>query len=111
MNDLSYVTFGDVEGLSRLVFENFQQHRLFWQTLNRNNVTTPFYPIEQADPNLLDDWILIHNQMHQSLASILKLNNPFQLLDADWNVEEDFYDWIGVHQDIHVQIAKRLGVQ
>jgi hypothetical protein len=26
-------------------------------------------------------------------------------------VEEDFYDWIGVHQDIHVQIAKRLGVQ
>jgi len=45
------------------------------------------------------------------LAKILNLANPFQLLDADWNVEEDFYDWIGVHQDIHQQIAQALKVQ
>jgi hypothetical protein len=25
-------------------------------------------------------------------------------------VEEDFYDWIGVHQTIHEQIAAALGV-
>jgi hypothetical protein len=25
-------------------------------------------------------------------------------------VEEDFYDWIGVHQTIHQQIAASLGV-
>ena len=110
-NYIAYVQFGDVEGLSRLVFENFQQHRLFWQTLNRNNIATPFYPIEEASPDNLDDWLLIHNQMHESLAKILNLANPFQLLDADWNVEDDFYDWIGVHQDIHQQIAQRLGVQ
>ena len=100
-----------MEGLSRLVCENFQQHRLFWQTLNRNNIATPFYPIEEANPDNLDDWLLIHNQMHESLAKILNLANPFQLLDADWNVEDDFYDWIGVHQDIHQQIAQRLKVQ
>jgi len=93
------------------VFENFQQHRLFWQTLNRNGIQTPFYPIEDANPDNLDDWLLIHNQMHESLAKILNLANPFQLLDADWNVEEDFYDWIGVHQDIHQQIAQALKVQ
>jgi len=74
-------------------------------------VATPFYPIEEANPDNLDDWLLIHNQMHESLAKILNLANPFQLLDADWNVEEDFYDWIGVHQDIHQQIAQALGVQ
>ena len=93
------------------MFENFQQHRLFWQTLNRVGVATPFYPIEEANPDNLDDWLLIHNQMHESLAKILNLANPFQLLDADWNVEEDFYDWIGVHQDIHQQIAQALKVQ
>jgi len=49
--------------------------------------------------------------MHESLATILNLNNPFQLLDADFNVEDDFYDWLGVHQDIHQQIATALGVQ
>jgi hypothetical protein len=32
------------------------------------------------------------------------------LLDADWNVEEDFYDWLGVHLTIHQQIASTLGV-
>jgi hypothetical protein len=25
-------------------------------------------------------------------------------------VEDDFYDWIGVHQSIHQQIASALGV-
>jgi len=48
--------------------------------------------------------------MHESLAQILNLENPFQLLDADFNKEDDFYDWIGVHQDIHQQIAQALGV-
>jgi len=32
------------------------------------------------------------------------------LLDADFNVEDDFYDWLGVHSDIHTQIAAALGV-
>jgi hypothetical protein len=52
----------------------------------------------------------VHNQEHQSLASILILDNPFQLLDVDWNVEDDFYDWLGVHLSIHEQIAAALGV-
>jgi len=86
------------------------QHELFYQTLNSRGVATPFYPIEEIDPSNIDDWLLIHNQMHESLASILNLNNPFQLLDADFNVEDDFYDWLGVHQDIHQQIAQALGV-
>jgi hypothetical protein len=54
--------------------------------------------------------LFVHNQEHQSFATILNLDNPFQLLDADWNVEEDFYDWLGVHLTIHQQIAARLGV-
>jgi len=86
------------------------QHELFYQTLNSRGIVTPFYPIEEIDPSNIDDWLLIHNQMHESLATILSLNNPFQLLDADFNVEDDFYDWIGVHSDIHQQIATSLGL-
>ena len=73
-------------------------------------IITPLYPIYNADPSNLDDWLFVHNDMHQRLASTLNLDNPFQLLDSDWRVEEDFYDWIGVHQTIHEQIAKQLGV-
>jgi hypothetical protein len=110
-DDLSYVTFGDIEGLRRFQFENYLQHELFYQALTSRGVPTPFYPIEDIDPSNIDDWLLIHNQMHENLATILNLNNPFQLLDADFNVEDDFYDWLGVHSDIHVQIAQALGVQ
>ena len=109
-DDLSYVEFGDLEGLKRFQFENYLQHQLFFQILNSKGISTPFYPIEDIDPSNIDDWLLIHNQMHESLATILVLDNPFQLLDADINKEEDFYDWLGVHQDIHTQIANALGV-
>ena len=109
-DDLSYVEFGDVEGLKRFEFENYLQHQLFFQTLNSKGISTPFYPIQDIDTSNIDDWLLIHNQMHESLATILTLDNPFQLLDADINKEEDFYDWLGVHQDIHTQIANALGV-
>jgi len=49
-DDLSYVEFGDVQGLGRFAFENYTQHQLFFQTLNSRGVSTPFYPIEEIDP-------------------------------------------------------------
>lgn len=107
---LSYVKFGDKDGLGEFLFENDQQHLLFAQVLTSKGVTIPQYPILDAEPSNLDDWLLLHNQIHQALASALGLDNPFQLLDADWRVEEDFYDWIGVHESIHEQIAAALGV-
>ena len=71
MDALSYVKFGDKEGLAEMLWENGVQHRL---------------------------------------SSILVIDNPFQLLDVDWNVEDDFYDWLGVHLTVHQQIAAALGV-
>ena len=110
MEALSYVKFGDRDGLDEFLFENAQQHKLFYEVLMDKGITTPFYPIFNAEPANLDDWLFVHNEMHQRLATTLNLDNPFQLLDSDWKVEEDFYDWIGVHQTIHEQIAKQLGV-
>jgi len=107
---LSYVKFGDKDGLGEFLFENDQQHQLFYQVLTAKGIAIPEYPIADADTKNLDDWLLLHNQVHEALARALGLDNPFQLLDADWNVEEDFYDWIGVHESIHEQIAAALGV-
>ena len=56
----------------------------------------------------LDDWLAIHQVEHQVFASILDLDNPFNLLDTDWNQEDDFYDWIQQHLLIHEQIARAL---
>jgi hypothetical protein len=53
---------------------------------------------------------LAHQVEHQSFAGYLDLNNPFNLLDVDWNKEEAFYDWIANHYYIHVQIAAALNL-
>ena len=110
MEVLSYVRFGDKDGLGEFLFENGVQHQLFYEQLADAGILIQKYPITDADTKNLDDWLFVHNQEHQAIATLLNLDNPFQLLDADWNVEDDFYDWIGVHQTIHQQIAAALGV-
>jgi hypothetical protein len=110
MEVLSYVRFGDRDGLQEFLFENGVQHQLFYEILADRGQLITKYPITDADISNLDDWLFVHNQEHEALASTLGLDNPFQLLDSDWNVEDDFYDWIGVHQTIHQQIAAALGV-
>ena len=110
MDNLSYVEFGDVDGLGIMLFENGVQHRLFYEQLVDKGILIPQYPLIDADPDNLDDWLFVHNQEHERLASQLNLDNPFQLINADWNVEDDFYDWIGVHLSIHQQIVKVLNL-
>jgi hypothetical protein len=107
---LSYVKFGDKDGLGEFLFENGVQHQLFYEILADKGIAIQKYPLTDADPANLDDWLLIHNQEHESLATALGLDISFQLLDAGWNVEDSFYDWVGVHQTIHQQIAAALGV-
>jgi len=110
MDDLSYVEFGDVDGLGVMLFENGVQHKLFYEQLADKGILIPQYPLIDAEPDNLDDWLFVHNQEHERLASQLNLDNPFQLINADWQVEDDFYDWIGVHLSIHQQIVKVLGL-
>jgi len=110
MDDLSYVEFGDVDGLGTMLFENGVQHKLFYEQLADKGILIPQYPLIDADPDNLDDWLFVHNQEHERLASQLNLDNPFQLINADWQVEDDFYDRIGVHLSIHEQIVKVLGL-
>jgi hypothetical protein len=110
MDNLSYVEFGDVDGLGVMLFENGVQHKLFYEQLADKGILIPQYPLIDADPDNLDDWLFVHNQEHERLASQLNLDNPFQLINADWQVEDDFYDWIGVHLSIHEQIVKVLGL-
>ena len=107
---LSIVKFGDVESLNDFLFENGTQHQLFWNTLAQAGVTYNKLPITDADPANLDDWLLAHQTEHQALANYLNLENPFNMLDVDFQKEFDFYDWIGTHYTIHTQIAASLGL-
>lgn len=110
MDRLSIVTFGDAESLNDFLFENATQHKLFQETFMDSGILVPVFPLTDVNVNNLDDWLLPHQIEHQAFAALLELNNPFNLLDTDWNVEEDFYDWIASHLYIHQQIAASLGL-
>ena len=45
MDDLSYVEFGDVDGLGTMLFENGVQHKLFYEQLADKGILIPQYPI------------------------------------------------------------------
>ena len=110
MSQLSTVKFGDVESLSEFLFENGLQHKLFQETFMDNGESVPIYPLMDADTDNLDDWLQAHQVEHQYFASALSLNNPFNMLDVDFNDEDSFYDWISTHLNIHQQIASSLGL-
>ena len=110
MDALSIVKFGDVDSLGQFLFENGTQHKLFQETFMDANITVPSYPLIDADVQNLDDWLLAHQVEHQAFASLLSLNNPFNMLYTNWNVEDDFYDWIASHLYIHEQIVAALGL-
>ena len=104
------VEFGNNESLGEFLFENGLQHRLFQQVFMDSGISVPVYPIIDAQTENLDDWLLAHQVEHQAFASLLGLNNPFNMLDVDFNNESDFYDWLASHLYIHQQIVASLGL-
>jgi hypothetical protein len=102
--------FGQSDSLRDFLFENAIQHQNFADRLAQQDLVVQRYPLTDVDPEQLDDWLQVHQIEHQQIATYLNLNNPFNLLDTDWNQEDDFYDWIQQHLLIHENIARALGV-
>ena len=110
MNTLSIVEYGNNDSLGEFLFENGLQHKLFQEVFMDSGISVPVYPIIDAQTDNLDDWLLAHQVEHQAFAGLLGLNNPFNMLDVDFNNESDFYDWIASHLYIHEQIVASLGI-
>jgi len=110
MDTLSTVEYGNDDSLQEFLFENGLQHKLFQEVFMDGGVTVPIYPLIDAETDNLDDWLLAHQVEHQAFSSLLDLNNPFNMLDVDFNNESDFYDWLASHLYIHQQIASSLGL-
>ena len=107
---LSVVEYGNNESLQEFLFENGLQHKLFQETFMDGGITVPIFTLIDAETSNLDDWLLAHQVEHQAFSSLLELNNPFNMLDVDFNNESDFYDWLASHLYIHQQIAASLNL-
>jgi len=110
MDALSIVRHGDIDSLNGFIFENGIQHKTFAEALMDQDIVIPRFPIMDANPNDLEDWLLTHQVEHQAMAGALNLSDPINLLDTNWNNEESFYDWISTHLYLHQQILAALGI-
>jgi hypothetical protein len=110
MDALSMVRHGDVDSLQGFIFENGIQHKTFAEALMDVGIVIPRFPIMDANPNDLEDWLLAHQVEHQAMSSALNLSNPVNLMDSNWNDEASFYDWISTHLSLHEQILAALGL-
>jgi len=80
MESLSYVKFGDKDGLGEFSFENGVQHLLFYEILADKGIAIQKYPLTDIDPSNIDDWLLIHNQEHEALATVLNPGQSFPVV-------------------------------
>ena len=110
MQDLNSVEWGNTESLNTFLLENALQHQLFRTTFANGGLKTPSYNLFDLQIENIDDWMLPHQDEHQSFAAYLGLQNPINLLDMNWNNEDQFYDWISDHYFIHAAIAGTLGL-
>jgi hypothetical protein len=110
MSTLSEVAYGDKDSLDRFLFENQLQHTLFHTSLFQQGLICPAYPLIDVETDNFDDWLQSHQVEHQFMANALNLSNPFNMLDADFRKEADFYDWLNNHYVTHTEIAATLGL-
>jgi len=110
MDALSIVRHGDTDSLQGFILENGIQHKTFAESLMDQDVVIPRFPLMDANPNDLEDWLLAHQVEHQAMSNALGLSNPINLLDTNWNDESSFYDWLSTHLSLHQQILSALGI-
>lgn len=67
------------------------------------------YPLYNA-PNEDPDWLLVHQQEHESIYRLLDLNGLPDLATVDFQNEDEFSDWLLLHQIVHERINAQLGI-
>ena len=110
MLELNQVEYGNNESLQTFLLENALQHTRFKAILAQKGRSTPSFNLFDLDTTNIDDWMLPHQNEHEAFAQLLGLQNPINLLDMNWNDENQFYDWISDHYFAHVAVAAALGV-
>lgn len=111
MSVLLYSDFknDDKEAWNLFLFQNQQEHRAMSLAIQQKLFLTPSaYPI--TDLGNVTDWLLNHNDMHQSLAQLLDLGIIPDLSSVDFTDVSQFETWMQNHAAIHDQINILLGL-
>jgi len=99
-------TYDNEEAWNDFVLVNGLQHKLYNYMLQELGVTLAGYDLIDLDDtkDSREDWLSNHYKAHETLAVVLHLAAPPDLLDIELNDDNQFSNWLQIHQQIHQQL-------
>lgn len=98
------------EGRDMFWFRNGLDHRQWIEMAYESNVPLNDYPIFDVTEENLEDWLLIHNEMHKSIANYLNLGITPDLTVLDLEDDGSRVQWVDSHSQLHIRVNQVLGL-
>lgn len=111
---MDLTTFADVdtknpESLRSFFDANYMVHETLYNAiLSQFGIAIEHYPlfVQQMPPT--NDWLLIHDREHKSIAALLSIGTPPDLDSCDFTNQEIVDDWMYDHNLLHLQLEQVL---
>lgn len=107
------VEWGDIPGLGEWEVGHYRQHLAYQAALAARTppVIIATYPIFHVgdDPKQVHAWLISHENLHEVLRSYANITSS-NLSDVDWGQENQFYEWLDIHNLEHQLLDKVFNV-
>lgn len=101
--------FGDEDAFSDFQLVHGLSHDKIAAVMYAQDLTYTTYPLMDS-PDYDRDWLLTHQEEHQSIFNRLGLSGLPDLATVDLKKEGEYSDWMFLHQQVHQAINAALGI-
>lgn len=109
ISPFSDIIFGDDEGWEAFELAHGMSHQKIYDVLYSQSKFFLYHPL--FDTPLSDhNWLLDHQQEHQSHYVLFGLTGLPDLITVDFSRENEFLDWLLLHAQVHTRINTAAGI-
>lgn len=99
---------GDQNSFNDFLMANSASHQSIKDALNELDLSITSFIIDRIDDE--NEWLLVHNDVHQQEYDLLGLTGLPDLVSVDLNDNEQYQDWMNRHVLAHQQVNLTLGL-
>lgn len=101
--------FDDADAFGDFQLVHGLAHDQFASVMYQQGKVYTTYPLMDA-PSENKDWLLTHQQEHESIYAQLGLTGLPDLATVDLRKDDEYETWMQLHTQIHAQINATLGI-
>ncbi len=112
---MNAILFADVptdsqEGWQAFTLAHGMDHDTVYATMLKLDKVPEFYPMYEFPRENNDDYLMMHQTVHQSNASLLGIVDLPDLATIDFSDADQLADWLVAHQSVHLAENTALGL-